>query len=981
MRRMLRVLGVILAAGLAVALIHPQLLFSELIFGRGDAFVYFTPLWALRDSALRAGELPLWTSRLFMGAPLLSDPQLGVFYPPNWLTVGLPAPYALKIATWLHLAWALAGAYLLARRQVGLTRPAAWIAAACFGFGGYMTSHADQINQLQGMSWLPWAFLALGYAAHRPLRGIFPLAAVLGLIALTGHTQTLFITGVALGIGALTLSRSDERKASSPESHTSDVTARGATPLPSRKPRSFSSRITHHASLLLILAIAAVLALILAAVQFLPALELTGLSNRASGFSGRAAMAFSWNPILAARGILPSYDGQVFGEYVAYIGVVGLALMLWGGAARDKRRWRWIVLAAVGIFLALGLYNPIYWRLAELPGFNLFRVPARWLALFALGGAMLAGLGAEAFWGKFADSRRANERTTGDKTDGRIVGDKTDGRTPHWASLQIPPLLPERKAHGLSSILYANRNLVITGLFLILLMLATLFSDRAAAEIDGAARPTLTTWAAWAAALVLMANLALSAGRIPRWALVSLTVLLVGGELAWAARNMPINDLVDPSAAFDPRGTALYLREAGITGRTLSISPAYFDTYDKDGLTRRYAQLGMSERAIKAGLTAAKLREIAAPNLSALDGVQSVDGFGGGVLPTVYWSAFSALLQPENALRSIDGRLREYLAQPDCLWACIPDSRVLWLADVEALITDKTADRFYDDIQFDVSLPVTLAAGGFTSADLTPEFTATHVHILTAGDSSGLTLTAGGSSGKFISTREVEDGLTLTVFSLPDPIWVDNVTVTAAAPLTLRAVTAVDARTDDFVQVALGGWDRVLSSDIKLYRADAAPGRAFIPRRVTLMSDDWDGSEAAIVAIRDGAFDPSAEAILHIPPGEASPVLPDVEVSGGAVIISQTDRRVELAVNAGSGGLLVLKDSYFPGWTATVDGGTVQVYRANINQRAVILPQGAERVTFEYAPPWLRPVIALGVAAWTLLVIGAAAVWSLTGRQ
>jgi len=29
---------------------------------------------------------------------------------------------------------------------------------------------------------------------------------------------------------------------------------------------------------------------------------------------------------------------------------------------------------------------------------------------------------------------------------------------------------------------------------------------------------------------------------------------------------------------------------------------------------------------------------------------------------------------------------------------------------------------------------------------------------------------------------------------------------------------------------------------------------------------------------------------------------------------------------------------------------------------------------------WLRPVIALGVAAWALLVIGAAAVWSLTGK-
>ena len=64
-----------------------------------------------------------------------------------------------------------------------------------------------------------------------------------------------------------------------------------------------------------------------------------------------------------------------------------------------------------------------------------------------------------------------------------------------------------------------------------------------------------------------------------------------------------------------------------------------------------------------------------------------------------------------------------------------------------------------------------------------------------------------------------------------------------------------------------------------------------------------------------------------------------------------------------------------------MDGQAAQVYRANINQRAVILSPGARRVTFEYAPTWLRPVIALGVAAWALLVIGAAAVWSLTGKN
>jgi hypothetical protein len=44
--------------------------------------------------------------------------------------------------------------------------------------------------------------------------------------------------------------------------------------------------------------------------------------------------------------------------------------------------------------LALGGYNPIYSLLVKfVPGFNLFRVPARWLVLYAFGAAMLAGIG------------------------------------------------------------------------------------------------------------------------------------------------------------------------------------------------------------------------------------------------------------------------------------------------------------------------------------------------------------------------------------------------------------------------------------------------------------------------------------------------------------------------------------------------------------------------------------------------------------
>ena len=54
------------------------------------------------------------------------------------------------------------------------------------------------------------------------------------------------------------------------------------------------------------------------------------------------------------------------------------------------------VLAALGLALAIGGYNPLYPFLYQVvPGLGLFRVPARWLFVYSFGVALLAGLGAE----------------------------------------------------------------------------------------------------------------------------------------------------------------------------------------------------------------------------------------------------------------------------------------------------------------------------------------------------------------------------------------------------------------------------------------------------------------------------------------------------------------------------------------------------------------------------------------------------------
>ena len=53
-------------------------------------------------------------------------------------------------------------------------------------------------------------------------------------------------------------------------------------------------------------------------------------------------------------------------------------------------------------------------------------------------------------------------------------------------------------------------------------------------------------------------------------------------------------------------------------------------------------------------------------------------------------------------------------------------------------------------------------------------------------------------------------------------------------------------------------------------------------------------------------------------------------------------------VTAPQGGYLLLADTYYPGWHATVDGVETTLYRANIALRAIWLPPGARTVEFTY---------------------------------
>jgi hypothetical protein len=124
---------------------------------------------------------------------------------------------------------------------------------------------------------------------------------------------------------------------------------------------------------------------------------------------------------------------------------------------------------------------------------------------------------------------------------------------------------------------------------------------------------------------------------------------------------------------------------------------------------------------------------------------------------------------------------------------------------------------------------------------------------------------------------------------------------------------------------------------------------------------------------RIDGFDPRTQAVVEVS-GPATP-LPSGEAGTPrtVTISSYGPDEVIVDVAPGSPGLLVLTDTYMPGWQATVDGRAASVLPTDVAFRGVALGGGATRVVFRYRPPgatlmWLLPLVGLlGFGVWWLV--------------
>jgi hypothetical protein len=368
----------------------------------GDTYPYFYPQKQLMAESFERGEIPLWHDRTSLGYPLHAESQAGIFYPPNQILYRLldvNAAYSSSVL--LHYAFAFVFAWRFIRSQ-GLTHPSALFAALIFVYGWFPVRISLEWSTI-GSVWFPLCLWMTARLGDRPTFHRWTcLVVCLGIHLLAGHFTLAFIT--QLTCLACALLSSTQSRISFPSAEINE----SRTIVEIMKPRL-------HAVALVAAAIAA--AMLLAAVQLIPTLELQQLSQRDGTnrtfdpsyghmppvyITQLVASWWYWHtPEMALSRemlrypFLMSTAGTNPVEAHMYVGLIPLFLVFALTSRHVRRTLRrstlimWSVLSLAGVVYAFGWLVPLF---RHLPGFGFFMGPGRYTMISSLGLAILAGL-------------------------------------------------------------------------------------------------------------------------------------------------------------------------------------------------------------------------------------------------------------------------------------------------------------------------------------------------------------------------------------------------------------------------------------------------------------------------------------------------------------------------------------------------------------------------------------------------------------
>lgn len=374
--------------------------------------------------------------------------------------------------------------------------------------------------------------------------------------------------------------------------------------------------------------------------------------------------------------------------------------------------------------------------------------------------------------------------------------------------------------------------------------------------------------------------------------------------------------------------------------------------------------------------------ELAYPNLGALGGRRSANGYD-PMTPLRNRGAFDGMsaagLLPGAFLRSDPRRLEllgvRYVQVPSAALVASPDPNGLGERIDVAL--EPGRPRFFP-LPIVPATELRLASHLSEAVDVRPDQPVARVDVrLASGRSLPLLLLAGRDTAEWSYDRAdvlpavahprarvveswPERGFSghryLGELKLPARYFVDGVRIEAlagAGVLTISRLGLADRATGRLLPASLASafvsdpavFREVLAvPGLRVLELPASAGRAHVAGR--LLSRPTDAAVAqALAAPSAGGIDPRRDAFLTAR-GAAAPALPPTARAAAASVAHAQGGRID--VRAEGPGLLVVAESFDPGWEARLDGAPTEALRVNGAQLGVVLPAGPHRVELRY---------------------------------
>ena len=335
----------------------------------GDAADVHYPIQKYFSNRFSPRQFPFWTPYVLSGYPLLANPEVGAWYPPNWpfLLAGI-TPRSIQLELALNALLACLGAYLLISSHVE-NRMAAMLGAFAYGLSGFFAGHASQVSLFAAAAMFPWLLMAYRRAMDvAPVRYTAFGGLVGAALILAGSGQAAVYSFLGLGLYAFADWWRERR-----------------------------GWLRHVAIIVFMLAGA----LACAAIQLLPSQELAGESSRAADSS--TIVEGFLHPGSLMTLVAPDWLGAISGgiqgpsdttQFYFYAGLFVLPLALIG-AVKSGVRLPGLFLIVPPVWYMLGPAGGLYYLGTLAPGLHEFHAPVEGWFLAALGLALLAAAGGE----------------------------------------------------------------------------------------------------------------------------------------------------------------------------------------------------------------------------------------------------------------------------------------------------------------------------------------------------------------------------------------------------------------------------------------------------------------------------------------------------------------------------------------------------------------------------------------------------------